>query len=112
MNRKYSIGFMIGAILVIALFLIAFAISYNQTSQRNEELTKKEAQADEPMEFCYYISEQDGFVTVFESDMETVYEYTSIPITDLPKALQEDVLSGLKVTSLQQVYAFLENYSS
>jgi len=112
MNKRYSIGLIIGAILLIALFLIAYTISYNQTLKRQEAQTKKETQVEQPLELCYYISEKDGFVTVFESDMKTVYEYTSISVTDLPKTLQEDVKTGIKVTSLRQVYAFLENYSS
>ena len=112
MNRKYSIGFIIGAIIAIALFLIAYTISYNQTLRHKESQVKKENQVEQPMELCYYISEKAGYVAVFEADKETVYEYTSIPFKDLPKALQEDVRNGLKVTSLREVYAFLENYSS
>ena len=56
--------------------------------------------------------ELDGYVTVYESDKTTVYEYTTIRISDLPDDLQKDVKEGMKVTSLRQVYGFLENYSS
>jgi hypothetical protein len=47
-----------------------------------------------------------------EGDRKTVYEYTSILVEDLPEHVQKQVKEGMKVTSLSQVYGFLENYSS
>ena len=54
----------------------------------------------------------EGYVTVFKSDKKTVYEYTTIRVDELPKELQQKLVEGLKLTSLGQVYGFLENYSS
>ena len=37
---------------------------------------------------------------------------TTILVDELPKNIQEKVKEGIKVTSLSELYGFLENYSS
>lgn len=109
MNKKYGIGFLLGFIVLVTLFVFAYRISYNRALEKNnakqEELATK-------TEICYYIKDLEGYVTVFESDQKTVYEYTSILVNDLPENIQKQLVEGIKVTSLGQVYGFLENYSS
>ena len=109
MNKKYGIGFLLGFIILIALFALAYKISYNRALEKNN--TKQEELVAET-ELCYYIKDSEGYVTVYESDQKTVYEYTSILVADLPENVQEQLKEGIKVTSLEQVYGFLENYSS
>lgn len=68
----------------------------------------------------YRKSKEDGFVAksfngevvIMNSDEKTVYEYTSIHISTLPESLQEEVIHGYHITSLEELYQFLENYSS
>lgn len=108
MNKKYGIGFFIGTILIVLLFIFVYRTSYRHSLEQTE--TEKIAQKE--MEICYYIKSSDGYVTVYESDQKTVYEYTSILVSDLPYEMQEALEKGIKVTSPGQVYGFLENYSS
>lgn len=110
MSKKYGIGFFIGTILVIVLFVMVYRMSYHRALDRTK--AQEEEQSARELEICYYIKATDGYVTVYESDQKTVYEYTSILVEELPEALQEDLKDGIKVTSLGQVYGFLENYSS
>ena len=110
MNRKYSIGFLIGVILVTSLFVIIYRFSYSRALDKMQAQSEREMQTE--TEICYYIKDSEGYVTVYESDQKTVYEYTSILVSDLPEHIQEDLKDGIKVTSLRQVYGFLENYSS
>lgn len=112
MNRKYSIGFLIGTILLIVLFVIAYRMSYSHALDKKEAETQKEREVQAELEICYYIKDTDGYVTVYKADQKTVFEYTSILVSELPQNLQEALQDGLKVTSLGQVYGFLENYSS
>lgn len=113
MSRKYSIGFLLAAILIIVLLVIAYRMSYQRALEKNESQKESEEQPIQAdAEICYYIKELDGYVTVFEADKRTVYEYTSILVSDLPEDIQEKLKDGIKVTSLGQVYGFLENYSS
>lgn len=110
MNKKYGIGFLIGTILLIALFFLAYRISYNRALDKQNAEEKQMVQND--VEICYYIKESDGYVVVFESDQKTPYEFTSIVVEDLPEHVQTQLKKGIKFTSLTQVYGFLENYSS
>ena len=109
MNKKYGIGFLVGFIILIALFILAYRISYNRALEKhNTEQEKAVAET----ELCYYLKSVDGYVTVFKSDKKTVYEYTTIRVDELPEDIQEKLVDGIKLTSLGQVYGFLENYSS
>lgn len=110
MQKKYSIGLLVGIIILFVLFFFAYRISYQHALDKHEAEAKEQVQGE--AEVCFYIMELDGYVTVYEGDKTTVYEYTTIRVEDLPEYLQEDVREGLKVTSLRQVYGFLENYSS
>lgn len=110
MERKYSIGFLIGIIILIVLFVLAYRISYKRALDK-QELEERQMVQNE-VEICYYIQEADGYVIVMEADRKTVYEYTSILVEDLPDNIQKQVKEGMKVKSLSQVYGFLENYSS
>lgn len=110
MNRKYGIGFFIGTILIILLFVMVYRMSYHRALDKTK--TQENRSSQNVLEICYYIKASDGYVTVYESDQKTVYEYTSILVEELPEELQEDLKVGIKVTSMGQVYGFLENYSS
>ena len=111
MSKKYSIGFLVGILALIALFGFAYRISYNRMLER-QEAQEQDRQVQGEVEICYYIMALDDYVTVYEGDKKTVYEYTTIPVTMLPENLRADLKEGIKVTSLGQGYAFLENYSS
>lgn len=51
-------------------------------------------------------------MVVYLSDGTTIYEFTEIPLTDLPDEVQQEVASGKYVETAEELYAFLENYSS
>ena len=110
MKKKYGIGFLVGILLLILTFILAYRVSYNHALNQKEAKINEQISAE--VEICYYIKDTAGYVTVYEADGKTVYEYTSILVSELPEHLQKDLQSGIKVTSLGQVYGFLENYSS
>ena len=60
----------------------------------------------------YYLTEEDGKVQVYEGDKETLYEPTEILVDQLPDQLQEEILAGKYLDSEEDLYSFLENYSS
>ena len=64
------------------------------------------------IKYSYYLIEEAGLVTVYKEDMETVYEYTDIRVSALPTALQEEIKAGKYMQDNQELYNFLENYSS
>lgn len=60
----------------------------------------------------YVIVNEGGSLTVYMKDLKTVYMYTDISYNKLSKDLQQEITQGKKFTTLQELYAFLENYSS
>lgn len=60
----------------------------------------------------YYLKEREGYVIVYLSDGSTVYETTSIAVKLLPEELREEILRGRYLKSQEELYGFLENYSS
>lgn len=112
MNKKYGIGFLLGFIILVALFIFSYRISYQRALDKQNKQNEKLAEEVTETKLCYYIKDFEGYVTVFESDKKTVYDYTTILVEELPEEVQEKVRNGIKMTSLGQVYGFLENYSS
>ena len=62
--------------------------------------------------YCYYLLDKNGYVVVYLSDKETIYEYTSIDVETLPVTLQNEVKNGKYIEDVEELYGFLENYSS
>ena len=106
MSRKYSIGFLIGIIILIVLLIGCYKISYNKALERNNSL-----EYDLISDYKYVLKSKEGYITVYKNDGQ-VYEYTSILSTDLPMSIQDDLEQGIGVDNLGEVYGFLENYSS
>lgn len=63
-------------------------------------------------DYKYYLIEENGYITVYYMDKKTVYEYTDIQVEILPEEIQKKIKSGNYITDIQQLYNFLENYSS
>jgi len=60
----------------------------------------------------YYLIEEFGFVNIYLQDKTTIYEFTDIKIGELPQELQDEICTGKGLASEQELYDFLENYSS
>ena len=60
----------------------------------------------------YVLKEKNGVVQVYQSDGETLFESTGIPMSTLPLEMQQEILSGKNIESSAALYSFLENYSS
>lgn len=124
MNKKYSIAFIIVSLTAFLLISGAYQFSYNAALERaqeellavqTEQLEKEasiETEGEALKNDCYYLMESNGFVVVYLSDKSTVYEYTSIEVAELPVTLQNEVKNGKYIETMEEVYSFLENYSS
>lgn len=64
----------------------------------------------EPYE--YVLKEENGFVVVYHTDQKTLYASTGILVSELPGELQQEIQEGKYIGSEEQLYNFLENYSS
>lgn len=123
MERKYSIGLFALALIVLVGISGAYQLSYEKVKeQAKEEMMEAEhevkdtpavpAKGEALKEDCYYLMEVNGYVAVYLSDKETVYDYTSILVSDLPSTLQNEVKNGKYIEDTETLYGFLENYTS
>ena len=60
----------------------------------------------------YYLMVADHFIVVYRGDMETLYMNTDILLEDLGDALQAEIIQGKYLETEEEVYNFLESYSS
>lgn len=81
-----------------------------QVEQVQEEKTEETGAAKAAYE--YVILNEDGYLTVYKKDLKTVYFNTDIPYQELNKELQEKIDHGYPIRDTQELYDFLENYSS
>lgn len=123
MKRKYCIGFFAAIFMIMILLEFGYRWSYQQKSDRQKENTTFLQEKTEPTEVLavegnveknseYLLKELNGYVIVYLGDEKTVYEVTGISITELPKEVQSQIQEGIKFNSINELYAFLENYSS
>ena len=110
MRRKYSIGFLMGAFLLSVLYCIsdAYFLEKTQEEPRAREVTFS---GDERV-YEYYLLEENGVINVYLGDRQTLFEKTSIRLSQLPEEIREEVQRGKPVEDKKALYSFLENYSS
>ncbi|MBO6016145.1 MAG: hypothetical protein J6P60_06145 [Lachnospiraceae bacterium] len=60
----------------------------------------------------FYLIAENNFITVYYSDLKSVYLYTDISLDALPADLQHHILDKKYVESEQELYDFLESYTS
>ena len=60
----------------------------------------------------YCVRMENGSLVVDLEDGKEVFEYTDIPLEALPSEEQAEVLGGKEIVGTDELYSFLENYSS
>lgn len=116
MNRK----FIICSLVLIILVCFAYTFSYQlgaskapETEAVETEALASAANAGNPQKlYKYYLVEENGTITVYQDDKETLFEYTTIQIDTLPENLQIEIKHGKFLEGDKELYDFLENYSS
>lgn len=124
MKPKYMIGFFSVLLIFAALLSAGYRMSYSRVLEKQAALEQSaadtrsvEAETDqtgeEPEgEEGFFLCELQGYVAVYAGDRRTLYEFTEIPVNDLPEELQHEIAAGKYISSEDELYGFLENYSS
>lgn len=60
----------------------------------------------------FYVVVYNGKVTVLLEDKKTVFMNTDIDLIKLPASLQQDIIQGMLISGEEQLYDFLEGYTS
>lgn len=123
--KKYMIGFFSVLFLITGCLIAGYQVSYNNLLEKEKaiELTKNEkndsiqtkrssAKGESVSDDAYYLKELHGYVAVYLQDGTTLYETTSLSVNNLPDEVQQDLKNGIYLKSAEELYGFLENYSS
>lgn len=117
-KRQISVSIFLAILLIILAWLyIKFS---NETRVKNDFLTTENDVVNEPsitisqdyITSLYYLKVEYGRVVVFESKNKSIYMETGIEVYTLPSEIQEKLESGIFFQSEQELYDFLESYSS
>lgn len=123
MKRQISICIIL-AVIVIVLSLIYIRVS-NDSKQdavpkhtENEPLTTDNSQSNfitssNPYEtYCFYAKNDEGRVIVYDVKSQTLYMETGIETGLLPMEMQKELESGIYFKTEEELFDFLESYSS
>lgn len=66
----------------------------------------------EPEDKGFYLMVADHFVIVYEEDKKTIHSNTDILLESLTEELQTEIIGGKYIENEQELYNFLESYSS
>lgn len=85
--------------------------SYRMVSYKEQVITLRKTYKKQNLT-GYYAKSFNGTIVILNGDEKTVYEYTQIGIETLPEDMREQVLNGIYLENDEDLYSFLENYSS
>ena len=60
----------------------------------------------------FVIREEDGYLNVYFGEADDLYMYTGIAYQGLPEELKKEISNGKTFDTLEDLYRFLESYSS
>lgn len=61
---------------------------------------------------CFYLVNERNYVVVYGDDMRTVYMETNITLDSLPDELKQEIIQNKYIATEEELYNFLESYSS
>ncbi len=124
MNIRDSISyFVLLGCTVGALLLSIYSISKSYEIEKEVRMVEEikiqtadtgnvEAKEDDVVTEGFYLMSENGYVVVYLHDEITVFEKTNILVSNLDYALQQELENGKYIQTVQELYGFLENYSS
>ena len=113
MRNKYGIGFFATAIIAMLVITCAYQFSFHKAKEQAEKIhAQKEQQEIEEESGALVEADGKAMKEVYLSDKVTPYEYTAIAYDELPPTVRAEVRNGKYIESPEELYGFLENYSS
>lgn len=80
------------------------------SSFSREKICVRKIYESNPYYCCIYV--EDGYLSVYDEKHENVILYTDIAAFKLPKGIQDEVFHGKYFETEDELYNFLESYSS
>ena len=109
-RKQVFYGFRVLAFIVVfGLGTLTGYVARGEHTIIEEEPMKTEGKA---ISYPFYLGNDEGLITVYRTDTDEVYEYTNIVIENLPKNLQEEIQRKKYILNEEELYNFLESYTS
>ena len=85
-----------------------------QTEKENETVTAEPDTTDVVAEetYEYVLVDHNNYVAVYQLPERTIYEYTDVIMDVLPEETKEEIRRGKYLRNEEELYNFLENYTS
>ena len=87
-------------------------LSYEIISFSENKVVLRKTYDASKIPYKFYVNITNGMVTVFYSDMESVFEYTHIPAVELTEEDRTALIEGIYVKDREELYSILEGFSS
>lgn len=72
----------------------------------------EEAAADSTDQYEFLLVDHNDYVAVYQLPEREIYEYTDVIMEVLPEEVQKEVQQGKYIKNEEELYNFLENYTS
>lgn len=128
MKKTTSICLFTGMIFLLLVMVVYLLFTQQDTGEKEQDLaaateempaetdTEKELKTTENLAvyepYAYIIKQKDGILVVYQSDGITEFFETNIRIRDLNEDMVKKLENGIRFSDDQELYAFLESYSS
>lgn len=128
MKKTTSICLFTGMIFLLLVMVVYLLFTQQDTGEKEQDLaaateempaetdTEKELKTRESLavyeSYAYVIKQKDGILVVYQSDGITEFFETNIRIRDLNEDMVKKLENGIRFSDDQELYAFLESYSS
>lgn len=122
MRTRYSIGLLIASVLMVLLISAGYRAGHQyarekhaqqlEVQERTPVTSSANTEAEAVKDDGFYLMILNGYVTVYLGDKQTIYEYTDITADSLPENIAEEIRETKYVETAEELYSFLENYSS
>ena len=128
MKKTTSICLFTGMIFLLLVMVVYLLFTQQDTGEKEQDLaaateempaetdTEKELKTTESLAvyepYGYIIKQKDGILVVYQSDGITEFFETNIRIRDLNEDMVKKLENGIRFSDDQELYAFLESYSS
>lgn len=129
--KKYNICFLLLLGIVLTGLIGGFVLNQKReseepipTTEQEETLPETETVAEDRVVMNqmkikpvqqkgqFLLVSEDGFLLVFGSNGTEICLYTHIPISDFPETEREKLREGIWFQAMEEVYSYLESYTS
>lgn len=87
-------------------------VSAEVVSFSKERVVVRKSYMFKELSASFYLVNEKNYVVVYCDDLKTVYMNTNIALDSLPDALKQEIIQNKYIASEEELYNFLESYSS